>query len=250
MARHFNNNNQPGGDSDIGQLLQLAQLHNLTLNPQQEQQHLDSQDQAARMTAAIHLLGLMQEKEYQQGQLAHGDAALQAAIKEREMQAKTSTLDTLIAHGQLPPAVLAETLKNAGQGDYSNALATTADAEQAKKVALHLNNIAMLQKSGGKSAVDKYLPAIQADPGVWEKVKGQLPQDMTVPTPETPLGGKLGGLINTLRDFGGYTNTVPGAPLFGIPAYFGAKAGMDIAKKNPSLGSDFWAALMNQQPTQ
>ncbi len=190
---------RPYEDPQLTQLAQIAQIAHLLSGPEQTQQEIDQRDQAAKLTAAIHLLGLHQEQahnaaaldeltKYHAGELAHGQAALDAAMKEREIAAKSNVTDAMVSHllsdPSLPAEVKASTLEGLGFPQMKEALGQVKQAETQKKVAALLPAITAAHAKG-PDVYKTVLDSAKADPDVWNALQPHLP---AIETP-TSSGG-------------------------------------------------------------
>jgi hypothetical protein len=236
MARRYQQQEAEHSPSDVEQLLQIAQLQQLLQQPNLQEQQLDRQTQADRTTAAIHLLGLMQEREM-------GQQKLDEATKTREMVVKGNVTDALISHLTQRPDVLAETLSQSGYPELGGALSKVHLQDVQKRVATHLAAINALQKSN-PDAVAKYIPAVQADPEVWNAIKDQIPGNVA-PTDTTTTGTKLGRTTKNVLDI---SSQSLGNPLLAA-ALIGGRISDKMKKPSNAAFSDFFNALLNQPST-
>jgi hypothetical protein len=240
MARHYQQQETEHSPSDVEQLLQIAQLQQLLQQPNLQEQQLDRQTQADRTTAAIHLLGLMQEREM-------GQQKLDEATKTREMAVKGNVTDALISHltqrPDVPLSTLAETLAQSGYPELGGALSKVHLQDVQKRAATHLAAINALQKSS-PDAVAKYIPAVQADPEVWNAIKDQIPGNVA-PVDTTTTGTKLGRTTKNVLDV---SSQSLGNPLLAA-ALIGGRISDKMKKPSNSAYSDFFNALLNQPST-
>lgn len=163
--------------TEIEQLLQLAQLSQLLQKPQQETAELGQRDENAKLTAAIHLIGLQQEAKnnaetnrFREGELANRSAAIKANTLE-------STVGHLASRPDVPLGVLADVI-NSG-GDLSQAIRTVDRARATKIAHEHSTNLDALLGQGkdfNDPVAQTLLQTVKSDPLVEEEFNKIRPQ--------------------------------------------------------------------------
>ncbi len=222
-------------DEQLNDLLRLAQLQKMLSDPGQEQQKIDQTDHTARMTAAIHLLGLQQEAKNQAEQRRLQQLGIDETAHTREAGVKLNLLGDLLRNPNPDPAIV-ETVGGlvpefgvAQQHHKEQALAT-----EIAKVGPILG--AVKDPEQRKLIMGQLSPEAQTH-------FGQVELPPTVPTDSTgtKIGQRVGWLANHPEDV--FTPK-------GIYD-FGSRMGQNMVRNNQPLIKDILAAFQAAtQPTQ
>lgn len=230
------------------QLLQLAQLHKLLSEPQQEQQHLDQTNEQQRMALAVHLLGLHQDEQNQAEQRRLQELGINETAKSRVDQHDT-TMKLGVLHGLVSDPMVPLDTKMKFAASISPEMATLIKADHAEKVQSaiknHLEGFKSVAATGKPEALDAFKTMNQIPDEAWAQMKTLVPPTVAPLQDTTSTATKLGRTTRTLSEIADHPISLALGPIgWGIVA--GQKLAAKTEKPTNQNFADFYNELLKK----